>query len=136
MAIEKLGYQGNDPVTDFRAGGLLSLQNFLDFCCNNNNAEQAFNKSTKGKVWFFFAVAGIHITCWLCDYLKEDILNKYFYGDENPMIVFQKIYEKGLIKFVDFWVDSKPVSIMDYSEVSVCFNNCIRKDMKKPLNPK
>eukprot|EP00826_Nyctotherus_ovalis_P042157 TRINITY_DN4308_c0_g1_i2.p3 TRINITY_DN4308_c0_g1~~TRINITY_DN4308_c0_g1_i2.p3 ORF type:complete len:118 (-),score=29.68 TRINITY_DN4308_c0_g1_i2:99-452(-) len=98
---------------------MLSLLNFRDFCCGNREeARKAFEKSTKGKVWFFFAVAGIHVTCWLCNYLQAGILDKYFYTHAKPMEVFQMIYEKALIRFVDFWVDAKPKSIMDYSEVS------------------
>lgn len=96
------------------------MHNLLNFCCGNKaKAQECFDKATKGKVWFFFAVAGIHITCWLCDYLTNGMLNKYFYTQAKPMEVFQRIYEKALIKFVDFWVESKPMSIMDYSEVSV-----------------
>jgi len=53
------------------------------------------------------------------------------------MEVFQQLYEKALIKFVDFWIESKPKSIMNYNEISVnAFIYKNRKHIKKDLKGK
>ena len=59
----EIGFQGEDPSTDFRGSGLLGLKNLIYFVkFNDNKAREVLEISTSRKHWYFFAAAGINIT--------------------------------------------------------------------------
>lgn len=58
-----VGFQGNDPSTDFRGSGQLGLENLLFFVsARNEYAQEVLKFSLDKETWYFFAVAGINIT--------------------------------------------------------------------------
>ncbi|KAL4472123.1 hypothetical protein ABPG73_004812 [Tetrahymena malaccensis] len=76
----EIGFQGENPTTDFRAGGLLALENLLYFSTNHTFQAQFCLKNSKERdTQYFFAVCGIYITKFLTDCMKMDYLNAYFY---------------------------------------------------------
>lgn len=67
----ELGFQGLDPATDLRGGGVLALRQFVDFAHRHNNEFRemmAFNKKTlaAGKQsWYPIALVSIQLTAHL-----------------------------------------------------------------------
>ena len=72
----KLGFQGKYPETDFRGGGVLSLQLIVRFVKNN---KKLVNIMENDKAGFFFAITAINIAFFmkkyfhLADFLKPKI---------------------------------------------------------------
>ncbi|KAH7366117.1 hypothetical protein KP509_18G063900 [Ceratopteris richardii] len=67
-----MGWQGNDPSTDFRGGGFISLENLLFFARKfPRTFQQLLHKegSTRSTWEYPFAVAGVNITFMLIQML-------------------------------------------------------------------
>ncbi|GHP02503.1 hypothetical protein PPROV_000126000 [Pycnococcus provasolii] len=67
---KKLGYQGEDPTTDFRGAGLLALQQLLHFARHESQTFQRLLLKKEGKraEWEYpFAAAGVNITMTLLE---------------------------------------------------------------------
>jgi hypothetical protein len=67
-----MGWQGNDPATDFRGGGFISLENLLFFARRFPGVFQNLLHKEEGKraEWEYpFAVAGLNITFMLIQLL-------------------------------------------------------------------
>lgn len=64
---EKLGFQCDDPISDFRAMGLLSLTNMLYFTRNHVNLVRLILKK---KANYPLYVSGIHVTLMMLDMLN------------------------------------------------------------------
>eukprot|EP01069_Polyplicarium_translucidae_P005212 Polyplicarium_translucidae@DN2741_c0_g1_i1.p1 len=70
----ELGFQGDDPQTDFRGCGLLGLFNLLFFAERyNDKALTMLQESLHPQMWYSFAIVGINITSWLKDWLLERV---------------------------------------------------------------
>ncbi len=61
----RLGFQGQYPETDFRGGGILSLQLILRFLRRNRPLVQVMEQDRSG---FFFAITAINIAFYLKKY--------------------------------------------------------------------
>eukprot|EP00347_Sterkiella_histriomuscorum_P009124 403342427 len=71
-----IGFQGKDPVTDFRGTGLLGLQHLMDLCRQKQSeALRMYEDSTHPDHWYFFAVTGINITSKLWTSLKKGVFD-------------------------------------------------------------
>ncbi|CAN6289594.1 unnamed protein product [Urochloa humidicola] len=69
---KEMGWQGTDPSTDFRGGGLVSLENLIFFARNYPKSFQMLLKKVQGQRsdWEYpFAVAGINISFMLIQML-------------------------------------------------------------------
>lgn len=69
---KEMGWQGNDPSTDFRGGGFISLENLLFFAWRFPVVYQRLLHKEEGKraEWEYpFAVAGLNITFMLIQLL-------------------------------------------------------------------
>jgi hypothetical protein len=68
-----MGWQGEDPATDFRGGGFLSLQLLVHFAEHHREEFEALMKKTRGNrsEWEYpFAAAGVNITFMLVEILE------------------------------------------------------------------
>lgn len=118
-----IGFQGLDPITDFRGGGFLSLLQLCFFASQNSeiiaNINERANHPTTG---YGLAITGINITVLLMDALKAGQLKPYFYTRESINIEeFHQIYSKCFLLFDRLWVQEKPEDIMKFSEVFSLF---------------
>eukprot|EP00250_Pteridium_aquilinum_P035443 c9424_g1_i1 orf=253-1158(-) len=69
---KEMGWQGNDPSTDFRGGGFVSLENLLFFAKRYQKTFQQllFKKGGRRATWEYpFAVAGVNLTFMLIQML-------------------------------------------------------------------
>lgn len=74
----KIGFQGKDPATDFRGGGILALdQLHKNVCLSEKKTKKKLLKiykdSQREECWFFFAVTGINITGKLVTNLQSEV---------------------------------------------------------------
>ena len=89
----RLGFQGQYPETDFRGGGVLSLQLILRFVKNNKKLVQVMEKDKAG---FFFAITSINIAFFrkkyfhLADFLKP-VQDKLVYCDRRALKNFCRL---------------------------------------------
>jgi hypothetical protein len=70
---KEMGWQGVDPATDFRAGGLLSLQNLVWFAKKQNKVFKRLMRKTDGarSDWEYpFAACGVNVTHALVELLQ------------------------------------------------------------------
>ena len=68
-----MGWQGVDPATDFRSGGLLSLHNLIWLAKHERGVYDRLLRKTDGtrSEWEYpFAAAGVNVTHALCDELQ------------------------------------------------------------------
>eukprot|EP00997_Jenningsia_sp_PLL12_P008107 NODE_4830_length_624_cov_47.264348_g4157_i0.p1 GENE.NODE_4830_length_624_cov_47.264348_g4157_i0~~NODE_4830_length_624_cov_47.264348_g4157_i0.p1 ORF type:complete len:153 (+),score=39.38 NODE_4830_length_624_cov_47.264348_g4157_i0:80-538(+) len=79
----ELGFQGHDPATDFRGGGLLSLLVMLRLAENDRKFVESVlleaSPETHPTSWYMYAVASINFTGDLCERMRKGQLNHRFY---------------------------------------------------------
>ena len=70
---KEMGWQGVDPATDFRSGGLLSLHNLIWLATHERGVYDRLLRKTDGTRSdreYPFAAAGVNVTHALCDELQ------------------------------------------------------------------
>eukprot|EP00916_Digyalum_oweni_P008757 GHVL01014610.1.p1 GENE.GHVL01014610.1~~GHVL01014610.1.p1 ORF type:complete len:296 (+),score=22.96 GHVL01014610.1:34-921(+) len=147
---QKLGFQGDDPATDFRGPGLLGLKNLVFFGENfSERARKMLLLSHDTKLWYSFAIAGVNVTGWLTEWVRnrDTRFRHIFYGtqlqasanilkedlEKSTLILFGHMYSYIFSSFHEFWFRSEPASIMQFETLAVrlffvFFNLCIRLD--------
>lgn len=65
-----LGFQGNDPATDFRGAGILGLYQLINFS-NSDIGRKIHQEAQYGAYWYPFASVGLNVTLWLAGILKS-----------------------------------------------------------------
>ena len=66
-----LGFQGDDPSTDFRGAGILALKNLHDFVIYQKDISDKVYKDSTDKVkWYFFGASGVNITGSIIDMIE------------------------------------------------------------------
>jgi ELMO domain-containing protein len=93
----RIGFQGEDPTTDFRAMGILGLLNLLAFS-KHPSVQNVLNDSNS-QFWYPFAVCGINISSKIFNLLKNHQLNVYFYDSKDFLDDFNQIYSKFHLTF-------------------------------------
>lgn len=83
-----LGFQSNDPSTDFRGMGILGLHQLVYFSTKRSStAFMILSESKNRNRYFPFAVTGINITQFLLQLLTETRLHQLFF-EKYEQIVF------------------------------------------------
>jgi len=142
-----IGFQGEDPATDFRGMGILGLNNLIYFAKNyNKQALKALQHSHHPKYGYSYAIVGINITSMTYDLISNGLLksqflmfidNKQSYCFDDYIILFNQIYCYLLSSFDDFWIKSEPENVMMFGEIRKKFEEQIyQKLIELPLNTK
>jgi hypothetical protein len=93
---QEIGFQGNDPATDFRAMGLLALDNLHYFCTvYNETALRILKASHHAQSWFLFAVVGINLTAYCLRLARTRQLQYTFYRYGVLKNTFNEVYGIG-----------------------------------------
>lgn len=131
---QDIGFQGNDPKTDFRGMGILGLNNLLFFAEEyNSRALSALQHSLHPSAGYAFAILGINITNLAYNLLSDGVAKTHFYNisRRSPGIdSFHHFYCYLFIEFDKFWIYSKPVDIMDFAKIRQSFEHIIRQSLK------
>lgn len=119
----EIGFQGEDPTSDFRGTGQLGLLNLHYFI--NADSEKAIRMVDESNITsqhYFFACAGINITYKLLFMLAEDKAKIHSFDScndkEDALLRFNILYSKFFDDFHDYWLNSSlKSSIMNFNIV-------------------
>ncbi|GIY19656.1 ELMO domain-containing protein 2 [Caerostris darwini] len=132
----EIGFQGDDPKTDFRGMGVLGLENLLYFATEHTDAARHVllhsNHPTYG---YSFAIVGINLTSMAYDMLKNQSLQVHLYNSVKgrPFIKhFHYVYCYLFYEFDKFWLSEKPRDIMEFSRIRSKFQDSVLKKLKNP----
>ncbi|KAG7516523.1 ELMO domain-containing protein 1 isoform X1 [Solea senegalensis] len=156
----EIGFQGNDPKTDFRGMGLLGLHNLLYFAEHDkatalqmlNDSLQPKHKSSHPKqseidkaeweqknldkaIGYSFAIVGINITDLTHALLVSGALKTHLYNvaPEMPSLLqFQQTFCYLMQEFHRFWIEEDPSDIMEFNRVRSKFHRRILRQLKNP----
>ncbi|KAG6398721.1 hypothetical protein SASPL_140190 [Salvia splendens] len=103
---KEMGWQGNDPSTDFRGAGFISLENLLFFA---KTFSSLLRKQTgKRAMWEYpFAVAGVNITFMIFQMLDLDAKNEW---------AFDLLYCVAFMVMDKLWLD-KHATYMEFNDI-------------------
>ncbi|UYV64425.1 ELMOD1 [Cordylochernes scorpioides] len=121
----EIGFQGDDPQTDFRGMGCLGLDNLLYFASQHTQAAQhVLSHSRHPKYGYSFAIVGINLTSMAYHFLVQGKLKFHLYNFVNgcPTVDdFHHIYCYFFFEFDKFWLSEKPQDIMEFSRIRAKF---------------
>lgn len=102
----KIGFQGKDPLTDFRGSGLLGLKHLWNFSLYDNRAGPVYRVATGEKSWYFYAATGINITGKVIQFIEENDCDEFFYNNNNIDLYnfTQVLYNEFFVAFNDLWI--------------------------------
>ena len=136
-----IGFQGEDPGTDFRGMGLLGLEQ-LEYLSrrSKNLALDLLKRSLNEEHEYPFAIVGINITYNLVNLFKENCVKHLYYdcGDVifrnkqrnlNLIKTFNDLYIELFLRFDCFWHESKPENIFAFRELMEKFISVIKFDL-------
>lgn len=116
----EIGFQGRDPATDFRGGGLLSLQQLLFIAGTRTHVARRMIREPKLETARYpWACCGIQITDSVLRILRERLLDTQLYGRDSDacMRVFNDAYADIFQFFHSRWVDADPENVLAYPNV-------------------
>ncbi|NXV64762.1 ELMD2 protein, partial [Molothrus ater] len=125
-----IGFQGEDPKTDFRGMGLLGLVNLLYFSKHyTNEARQILSRSNHPKLGYSYAIVGINLTEMAYSLLKNGALKGHLYNMVSglpQMEHFHQFYCYLVYEFDKFWFEEEPESIMHFNQYREKFHEKIK----------
>lgn len=130
--IVNIGFQGKDPLTDFRGSGLLGLKHLWQFNMMDPRAENVFNVATNQKTWYFFAATGINISGKVIEFIEKGNCDKYFYELKEEMNLYlftQKLYNEFFNGFNELWVERNYTDFMKVNTLLEEFMEIKAKDI-------
>jgi hypothetical protein len=127
---QDIGFQGDDPKTDFRGMGLLGLDNLLFFAEEYSPAaSHVLSHSLHPQYGYAYAIVGINITSLAYNLLKDGAAKSHVYNACKSMPrlrVFHQFYCYLFYEFDKFWVESKPKDVMEFTYIKDKFESNIR----------
>ncbi|KAM8773377.1 ELMO domain-containing protein 2 [Acanthopagrus schlegelii] len=131
-----IGFQGDDPKTDFRGMGMLGLINLVFFSENyTQEARQVLSHANHPKLGYSYAIVGINLTEMAYSLLKSGALKPHFYNtvQGTPELQdFHQLYCYLAYEFDKFWVAEEPESIMEFNQYREKFHNIVKTHLQDP----
>ncbi|NWU18306.1 ELMD2 protein, partial [Cephalopterus ornatus] len=125
-----IGFQGDDPKTDFRGMGLLGLVNLVYFSKHyTNEARQILSRSNHPKLGYSYAIVGINLTEMAYSLLKNGALKPHLYNmvaGLPQMEHFHQFYCYLVYEFDKFWFEEEPESIMHFNQYREKFHEKVK----------
>jgi hypothetical protein len=136
-----LGFQGNDPTTDFRSMGLLGLYQLVYFSLHRTpRAHMVLAELSKPGKYYPFAVIGINISQFVMELFHEHRLHRMIFDNYRNIIMAcsnlvreapsddancinycsESIHDLYCLVFEEFymlWVVRNPESIMSFADL-------------------
>lgn len=135
---QDIGFQGDDPKTDFRGMGLLGLENLLYFAREYQGpSSHVLSHSHHPKYGYTFAVVGINITSMAYYLLKDGSAKTFMYNVMKPTFtldLFHQFYCYLFYEFDKLWIESKPQNMMEFSIIYKRFEASVRSDLSEPMS--
>ncbi|EMR10588.1 hypothetical protein PNEG_01293 [Pneumocystis murina B123] len=138
-----LGFQGDDPSTDFRSMGIFGLQLLHHFVLTQNEytkimiSESRSNHTDINLPWYSFALAAINILAYIIDLMNENRLERIFIQCYNYSVYVEEtikhLFCYTFISFHHFWrhqVSTKNVrTVFDFERCLKRFKKETRDDI-------
>lgn len=130
---QDIGFQGEDPKTDFRGMGILGLHNLIYFAKQfGTAAKHILSHSHHPKFGYSFAIVGINLTHMAYRLLQDSALKTHLYNvtEGRPLIEhFHHFYSYLFIEFDKFWLECQPKDIMEFNRIRDLFENIVRSKL-------
>lgn len=98
---QDIGFQGDNPATDFRGMGILGLEQLIFFAkYDHSNSLHCLKISHHPRTGFPYAICGITVTALIRELLFEDLLKNHFYNAlKTPPTIdnFHQVYCRFII---------------------------------------
>lgn len=134
---QEIGFQGDDPKTDFRGMGMLGLENLYFFASEYKGAAlHVLSHSHHPLYGYEFAIVGINLTCMAWQLLRDGDAKTYIYNTSKSLPslrVFHQFYSYLFYEFDRYWIECKPKNIMEFSSIKEKFERNIRLSLQDPL---
>ncbi|KAL1023767.1 hypothetical protein UPYG_G00045850 [Umbra pygmaea] len=131
-----IGFQGDDPKTDFRGMGMLGLTNLVFFSEHyTQEARQVLSHANHPKLGYSYAIVGINLTEMAYSLMKGGALKPHFYNTVSgrpQLLHFHQLYCYLAYHFDKFWVEEKPASIMEFNHYREKFHDKIKIQLLDP----
>lgn len=136
-----LGFQGNDPTTDFRSLGMLGLYQLVYFSLHRTQtAHMVLEELSKPGKYYPFAVIGINISQFVMELFLEHRLHKLLFDNYRNIVMAcstlvrrcpseddnclnycaETVHDIYCVVFEEFymlWVVRNPADIMSFSDL-------------------
>ena len=109
-----MGFQANDPATDFRGAGYLGLVNLVEFS-RNKKCMGVFKWAINEDTTYFFCSAGLFFTMMGIELMKERRAPVEFwcFEEEKEILTkYQVLYNMLFMEFDEFWKSVENKSIL------------------------
>lgn len=131
-----IGFQGDDPKTDFRGMGMLGLINLVFFSENYTDAaRKVLSHASHPKLGYSYAIVGINLTEMAYSLLKSGALKPHFYNTilgKPELLHFHQLYCYLAYEFDKFWVAEEPESIMQFNQYREKFHSKVQAQLQDP----
>ncbi|KAK7161213.1 hypothetical protein R3I94_004027 [Phoxinus phoxinus] len=131
-----IGFQGDDPKTDFRGMGMLGLTNLLFFSEKYTDAaRQVLSHANHPTLGYSYAIVGINLTEMAYSLMKSDALKLHFYNTVSgkpQMQDFHQFYCYLAYEFDKFWLEEEPESIMEFNRYREKFHDKVKGQLQVP----
>ncbi|XP_034044453.1 ELMO domain-containing protein 2 [Thalassophryne amazonica] len=128
-----IGFQGDDPKTDFRGMGMLGLINLVFFSENyTEEARQVLSHANHPRLGYSYAIVGINLTEMAYSLLRSGALKTYFYNtvmDTPELRHFHQLYCYLAYEFDKFWLTEEPESIMAFNHYREKFHSKVKTQL-------
>lgn len=133
---KRLGFQSENPATDFRGMGILGLENLLYFSKHENNTAKDIVAYGSEAIGYPFAITGINITSLLLDLIKDRFCDDLFIRvvseekelEDVYLNILNELYSRTYIRFHQFYLNSEKETLCDFPRIFGEFEEVIRKD--------
>ncbi|KAG8237659.1 hypothetical protein J437_LFUL017553 [Ladona fulva] len=133
---QEIGFQGDDPTTDFRGMGLLGLENLIFFAREYPKAARhVLSHSRHPNYGFVYAIVGINITSMAYYLLRNGTAKTHVYNACNgipSLKLFHIMYSYLFFEFDKFWINEKPKNVMQFSIVREKYEKGLKDSLADP----
>ncbi|KAF7710117.1 ELMO domain-containing protein 2-like [Silurus meridionalis] len=131
-----IGFQGDDPKTDFRGMGMLGLVNLVFFSEKYTKAARhVLSHANHPSLGYSYAIVGINLTEMAYSLLRSGALRPHLYNTVagKPLLHhFHQLYCYLAYEFDKFWLEEKPASIMEFNIYREKFHDKVKELLLEP----
>ncbi|CAG0917424.1 unnamed protein product [Notodromas monacha] len=132
-----IGFQGDDPATDFRGMGMLGLENLLYFAkFKDGTGRRVLCRSQHPKYGYSFAIVGINLTDMALGFVRSGDARTHFYNTvrhhNRPFFTIRDFHVFYSILFESFdrlWHMENPKDIMEFGRIAEKFAKLVKQQL-------
>ena len=127
-----IGFQGKDPLSDFRSTGLLGLKHLSIFTISDLRANLIFKVASNQNTWYFYSATSINITGKVIQFIEHGKCDQFLFDNNNNFSMFDfsyKLYGDFFSGFNKMWVELKCNDFMKVNSLLELFMNTRADDI-------